>query len=227
MSFKDSSPHYGFSETVFLFQAIFDFIVGSAKAQPSGQATILCGDARNLAGQGTQLFDLVITSPPYPNRISYIRELRPYMYWTKFLHNGNDAGNLDWLAIGGTWGAATSNLKDWQPANQQLPDQLYEVCEKIKSSGDKNSGLMSNYVHKYFDDMHTHLANLRARLNPQAKLSYIVGNSSFYGHFVQAENILAQILAQLGYRQVSATAIRKRNSKKGLLEFNISAGWDG
>ncbi|WP_322490103.1 hypothetical protein [Chloroflexus sp.] len=38
---------------------------------------------------------LVITSPPYPNRMSYIRELRPYMYWLGYLNNGRDAGELD------------------------------------------------------------------------------------------------------------------------------------
>jgi len=56
------------------------------------------------------------------------------MYWVKFLKNGSDAGQLDWEAIGGTWGTATSNLKKWQPINTNLPERLYEVCEKIKTS---------------------------------------------------------------------------------------------
>lgn len=42
------------------------------------------------------------TSPHYPNRISYIRELRPYMYWMKFLGEAREAGEMDWKAIGGT-----------------------------------------------------------------------------------------------------------------------------
>src|SRR5205823_779155 len=55
----------------------------------------------------------VTTSPPYPNRMSYIRELRPYMYWLGYLSDGRAAGELDWKAIGGTWGCATSMLNTW------------------------------------------------------------------------------------------------------------------
>lgn len=39
------------------------------------------------------------------------------MYWLGFLESGEQAGNLDWKAIGGTWGSATSKLKDWEATN--------------------------------------------------------------------------------------------------------------
>jgi DNA modification methylase len=224
MSFKQGSIHYGFSQIKFLFEAIFSHIIASAKTQLIGEAKILKGDSRNLTFSN-DTFDNVITSPPYPNRISYIRELRPYMYWVKFLHNGSDAGILDWEAIGGTWGTATSNLKSWKPKNQNLPNELYKVCKKIQLSGDKNSELMSSYVHKYFDDMHSHLENLIGILKPKARLNYIVGNSSFYGHFVNTEKILAESLNQIGYENIGIKIIRKRNTKKGLFEFNVSATW--
>lgn len=46
--------------------------------------------------------------------MSYIRELRPYMYWLGFLNKAKEAGELDWKAIGGTWGIATSRLSCWE-----------------------------------------------------------------------------------------------------------------
>jgi len=226
MSFKSNSIQYELPKIKLLFEAILNHIITSSKTQLTGKAKVLKGDSRDLSSKDNKLFDTVITSPPYPNRISYIRELRPYMYWVKFLHNGNDAGALDWQTIGGTWGTATSNLKDWKPTNKNLPEQLYEVCEKIKSSGDKNSGLMCNYVHKYFDDMYLHLQNLKVLLKPNAKLNYIVGNSSFYGHFVRTEKILVEILSQLSYSNIGIETIRKRNTKRGLLEFNVTASWE-
>ena len=225
MSFKANSIQYEFSQIKLLFKAIFNYIFTSAKTQLTGKAKVHKGDSRDLSALGKEIFDTVITSPPYPNRISYIRELRPYMYWVKFLHNGNDAGALDWEAIGGTWGTATSNLKDWKPLNKNLPAKLYDVCGKINSSGDKNSGLMCNYVHKYFDDMYSHLQNLKGLLKPNAKLNYIVGNSSFYGHFVNTEKILAETFLQHGYEDINIKIIRRRNTKKGLLEFNVTATW--
>jgi hypothetical protein len=225
MSFKSNSIQYEFSQVKFLFDTIFSFIITSAKTELTGKTKILKGDSRDLSLHGKELFDTVITSPPYPNRISYIRELRPYMYWAKFLNNGNDAGLLDWEAIGGTWGTATSNLKNWVPINKNLPAKLYDVCDKISSSGDKNSTLMCNYVHKYFDDMYLHLQNLKGLLKRNAKLNYIVGNSSFYGHFVDTEKILAEIFLQLDYTNIKIETIRRRNTKKGLLEFNVTALW--
>jgi DNA methylase len=225
MSFKSNSIQYEFSQVKFLFDAIFSYVTTSAKTQLIGETEILKGDSRDLSLHGKELFDTVITSPPYPNRISYIRELRPYMYWAKFLNNGNDAGLLDWEAIGGTWGTATSNLKNWVPINKNLPAKLYDVCDKINSSGDKNSMLMCHYVHKYFDDMYSHLLNLKGILKRNAKLNYIVGNSSFYGHFVHTEKILAEIFLQLDYTNIKIETIRRRNTKKGLLEFNVTASW--
>ena len=82
----------------------------------------LC-DARDLTAQlPDEHYSCVITSPPYPNRMSYIRELRPYMYWLGYLETGHEAGELDWQAIGGTWGCATSNVGKWEPetASQTL-----------------------------------------------------------------------------------------------------------
>ncbi len=225
MSFRDGPAPYEYAHIRHLFESIVRYILNSANTPLSGKAKVLNTDARDLSSLSGQAFDIVITSPPYPNRISYIRELRPYMYWTKFLHNGSEAGTLDWKAIGGTWGTATSNLKYWKPVNRNLPEQLYEVCHKIEQSGDRNSMLMSAYVHKYFDDMFSHLASLRNVLKPDARLHYIVGNSSFYSYFVDTDKILSNIFAQLGYKNTECIPIRKRNSKRGLLEFRVSAQW--
>jgi len=76
-------------------------IVASSKEELKGCATVVYGDSRKLDKENCK-FDMVITSPPYPNRISYIRELRPYMYWLGFLTTGEQAGEMDWEAIGGT-----------------------------------------------------------------------------------------------------------------------------
>jgi len=227
MSFKENSVNYGHSQIVLIFEAIVTYVISSARNSVVGKSQVFKGDSRDLSAYGEVLFDTVITSPPYPNRISYIRELRPYMYWAKFLHSGTDAGILDWEAIGGTWGTATSNLKEWKPFNKNLPSMLYEICEKIALSGDKNSMLMSLYVHKYFDDMYSHLDNMKPILKSKAKLNYIVGNSSFYGHFVDTEKILSGIFSDLGYINIDVDTIRRRNTKRGLLEFNVKAEWKG
>jgi DNA modification methylase len=223
MSFKDATVQYGLAQIKHLFQLIFNGIIISAKTQLPGKAHVVYTDSKMLSGNESYCFDALITSPPYPNRISYIRELRPYMYWGKFLSKGSDAGALDWEAIGGTWGVATSNLKNWRPINSKLPHRLYEVCENIRLCRDKHAEVMSRYVHKYFDDIYSHLISMLPLLKPNAKVNYIVGNSSFYGHFVETQELIAECMRQIGYDKISIHTVRRRNSKKGLLEYNVKA----
>lgn len=224
VSFKDDTQVLSNKEIIRLFIEILSSIVESAKDNISGKAEIILGDSRFLA-EDTAKFDLVITSPPYPNRISYIRELRPYMYWLGFLESGEQAGELDWKAIGGTWGSATSKLSTWKVVNDNLPSCLLESCRQIEAADGKNGKTMSQYVLKFFDDMFMHLSNLRKRLNDGAEIHYILGNSSFYGHFVDTDSIIKEILYTLEYSNVNSQIIRKRNCNKGLFEYHISAQW--
>jgi hypothetical protein len=179
-------------------------------------------DARELSSAlMADSYHAVITSPPYPNRMSYVRELRPYMYWLGFLDSGKSAGQLDWQAIGGTWGAATSNLTKWAaPAEPVCFEGFVDtILPAIKSS----SPLLASYVNKYFCDMQRHVQSLRPLLKPRATVHYIVGNSKFFDVVLPVERIFQSIFASSGFSQTSVNAIRKRSSKKELYEFVVSA----
>jgi 16S rRNA G966 N2-methylase RsmD len=191
-----------------------------AHANPCLEPSVIEADARTLTPLNGNTYDLVITSPPYANRISYIRELRPYMYWLGFLTNGAEAGELDWKAIGGTWGVATSRLKLWQP-QLPVPVKVADIASRIRVAHPVNGVLMANYVVKYFEDMHLHIRRLTTLLTPGATVHYIVGNSSFYGVLVPVEQILAELLVAHGFSEVRVMPIRKRNCKKELCEFEI------
>lgn len=209
------------------FSTDAQFVIDSAGENPSGQATILLGDSRNPASVVDGKFDMVITSPPYANRMSYIRELRPYMYWLDFLSNGRDAGELDWETIGGTWGIATSKLSDWErPTEQFRNEQLLDVLDKIANTNNKNGNVLSKYVAKYFDDMWSHFKGLTPILAPRSEIHYIVGNSTFYGTLVSTEQLYAEMLKILGFSNIECKPIRKRNSKKELIEFDVIARWE-
>jgi hypothetical protein len=228
MSFKDSTqcefdldPDAGS-----VFQEDLNFVLVGAAQNPPGQASVILGDSRNLPSIFEDKFDVVITSPPYANRMSYIRELRPYMYWLGYLHSGRDAGEMDWLAIGGTWGVATSRLAEWSASSDcWRPSDTAEMLSKIANSENANGQLMANYVSKYCEDMSLHFAGLRQVLNPGARLHYIVGNSTFYGVLVSIEQVYAAMLEEFGFVNVQIRSIRKRNSKKELIEFDVSATW--
>lgn len=210
-----------------VFVAEVRFVLQGAGENPSGSGRVVVGDSRNPAGSVAGPFDLVVTSPPYANRMSYIRELRPYMYWLGFLGKGRDAGELDWTAIGGTWGIATSRLTGWQrPPEQFKSARLESILAQIAQADNKSGVVLANYVAKYFDDMWAHLRNLTPLLAPGAEAHYIVGNSTFYGVLVPTELLYVEMLAALEFSGVQCRAIRKRNSKKELVEFDVIARWN-
>ncbi len=198
---------------------------GAAKSGVNHLGRAFLGDARqvveSLPGIPEVRYTTVITSPPYPNRMSYIRELRPYMYWLGYLTSGRAAGELDWQAIGGTWGCATSNLTHWEPPIRvDIPDPTFLATVARIS---QHSRLLGTYVAKYFYDVLLHVQSLKPALAPGANVHYIVGNSRFYDVTLDTERLYAAILAAEGFHTVSIEPLRKRTSKKDLYEFVVSA----
>jgi len=191
---------------------------------PRVEAHVMCADARKVSTHVRKKCDLVITSPPYVNRMSYVRELRPYMYWLGFLTDGRAAGELDWATIGGTWGCATSRLARWTRGDCCFINaQLDAALREINREGGRV--IISNYIIKYFDDIWEHIHDLTSILSSGARVHYIVGNSMFYGVLINVQEILADMLSQLGFTCVSVKPIRRRNSNAALFEFEVSGRW--
>ncbi len=152
--------------------------------------------------------------------MSYIRELRPYMYWLGYLTEAREAGELDWQAIGGTWGIATSRVEKWRPDGVHIRHPGFdEMIDEIS----KQSKVLANYVHKYFADALLHLGSIHKTLSPHSKVFYIVGNSKFYNTLVPVEDIYVSILKQSGFIDTQTNFLRKRNSKKELKEMVVTA----
>lgn len=221
MSFRESEQTL-FDETAMMTSAYVEnvsSVIRAASEQIAGEIQIIETDSRSLAVPTTTQYDCVITSPPYSNRMSYIRELRPYMYWLGYLREARDAGELDWKAIGGTWGIATSRLTSWISQKDFQSDSL----DRLVSAVATESQVLANYIHKYMDDMFMHFCSLKTHLAEDATLHYIVGNSKFYETVIPVEQLYAEMMSSVGFTDVRIERIRKRNSKKELYEYLVSA----
>ena len=206
------------------WHAALGLVVTSARAPLDGEAHVHLGDARDLATSLSEPVDLLYTSPPYANRMSYVRELRPYMYWLRYLTEPADAGELDWRAIGGTWGVATSRVGAWEP-DEPLPLQgeVTRTGAAIRGTGGRNADLLARYVHKYVDDMWRHFRSAGEVVRSGGRVVYVVGNSTFFGQLVPVQDWYAALLAEAGFADVSVRTIRKRNSNKALYEYAVEA----
>ncbi|HEU5072680.1 MAG TPA: hypothetical protein VFU02_00870 [Polyangiaceae bacterium] len=222
MSFKASGAAPASAVARLLETAIGEVNEGARLALTKPRAGALLGDARTLRESVKQRrFDAVITSPPYCNRMSYIRELRPYMYWLGHLDLPASAGELDWRAIGGTWGVATSRLTRWQPAEptERLLPELVPLLVAIAGQ----SAVLARYVQRYFSDMAAHLSSLGQVLRRGATAHYVVGNSKFFDVVLPTEQLLALLMERLGFEHAGVETLRTRTSKAELFEFLVTA----
>ena len=228
MSFRRADPqptlfNESASEVVLgRFESAAADVIKTAAETPTGNVGVFLGDSRSLDQfLPPQRYSAVITSPPYPNRMSYVRELRPYMYWLGYLTDGRQAGELDWKAIGGTWGCATSLVAKWEARPEiAVPWKGFDACiQGIK----EHSDLLGRYVHKYFEDAVLHVEALVTVLAHGARVHYVVGNSKFYDVLLPTEEIYAAMFEAAGLANVVVERIRKRTSKKELFEFIVHA----
>ncbi len=204
-----------------LTSALRSLVTAAAAPLPRATLRTHLDDARTLATLGTRRFGAIVTSPPYANRMSYVRELRPYLYWLGYLHEPGDAGELDWRAIGGTWGRATSRLGTWTPpSNRRVRAAgLLDLVARIAA----HHALLARYVHRYFLDLDAHVTTAFERVAPGGAVHYVVGNSAFYDVSVPTHDLLAELLSAAGFVDPTLRALRPRTSKRGLFEFVVSA----
>jgi hypothetical protein len=204
-----------------LLNGAFDALrVGAAEPLAGTDGRVWLGDSRRLDEiLPKNSCGSVVTSPPYVNRMSYIRELRPYMYWLGFLDDGRQAGELDWRAIGGTWGVATSKLTRWQPEAELELTRLQPLVRRIE----KQSPILARYVERYFCDMDGHVRGLARVLARGGRAHYVIGNSKFFDVLVPAHKLFGDLFVKHGFVNVKTRVLRRRTSKKELYEYLVTA----
>jgi hypothetical protein len=218
MSFRKRAAE---GDVALVLRAAFEALrIGAAQPVLASDAGVLVGDARQLTEfLPRNSCGSVITSPPYCNRMSYIRELRPYMYWLGFLDDGRQAGELDWRAIGGTWGSATSQLMTWEPETRVDLPKLRTLARRIAGT----SPLLARYVERYFHDMDLHVGQVERVLARGGEVNYVIGNSKFFDVVVPAHALLAELFERHGFVDMRIRVLRRRTSKKELFEYLVSA----
>lgn len=178
-------------------------------------------DLSNLRLNG--LVSAVITSPPYPNRYSYVWNTRPHMYMLGFMKSKREAGLLDQRTVGGTWGIATSELAKGVilPANQAVSDVMKEIVEELRL----RDNLMANYVVHYFNRLSQQIIEMNRILAPSARTAYVVGNSRIKGTYIETDVLLAKIVERLGldYKVFDIHRFRLRHSGVKLYESIVYA----
>ena len=189
-----------------------------------GKTEILLQDSTDVANlKLKRKIDCIITSPPYPNRYSYVWNTRPHLYMLDLITAKNAATQIDCQTIGGTWGTATSELAKGRiiPISKRVGEILEPVVSEIRA----RDNLMANYAMHYFNRLTKHILSVDRLLSPSARVAYVVGNSWLKDVYVETDVLLAKILEALDlhYSVFDIHRFRRRNSGKELFESVVYA----
>jgi hypothetical protein len=200
-------------------QAMIGDLAGIPEESRSVPCRILHADSTNNAiTQVTEKIDRVITSPPYPNRYSYVWNTRPHIYLLEMFSTAKEASELDMATIGGTWGTATSCLIKGviEPAYPVISDAIEPVAAEIR----KTDNLMANYLIHYFNRLALQIVTMNGILRKKARCAYVVGCSRLKGVYVETDVLLGKVFEGLGlgFAVDRIERIRKRHSDKDLHE---------
>jgi DNA modification methylase len=184
----------------------------------SKKNSVMLGDSTSdLESKITCDIDFVITSPPYPNRYSYIHQTRPQLHFMELLEDIKEATEIDLNTIGGTWGRATSIL---QSELISVPNEIMRHLSYYEELKDK-SVLMCNYATKYFIDLSNHIRALKKVVRNGFRGAYVVGNSRLSGIEIFTEAILGRIFEQEGFYVEKIISFRKRGGRQRLYETAV------
>ena len=191
-----------------------------ARSQFQGCARVICGDARDPDIDESD-FDLVITSPPYPNNYDYADATRLEMtFWEEVnawgdLHSAvrrhlvcscsqhSAADRLDLL-----------DLLD-VPRIDAIRDELRAVCTELEQVRLTKGGRKTYHtmVAAYFSDLAMVWIALRRLTRSGSQVAFVIGDSAPYGVYVPCDEWLGRLAVAAGFKGYHFEKIRDRNTK--------------
>jgi len=210
--------------------------LGSLRGRKHPKAFIHAADSRNACNLLAPCsIDAIFTSPPYPNEKDYTRTTR---LESVILGLIKDKAELRAIKKGllrsNTRGVYKEDNDDaWVADNANIQKIAHQI-EKRRIELGKESGferLYARVTKLYFGGMARHLAELRPKLKPGAKLGYVVGDQASYLQvMIRTGTLLAEIAEGLGYTVERIDLFRTRiatSTKAQMREEVLVLSWPG
>ncbi len=167
------------------------------------RASVFLDDARRLRYVRGH-FDLVITSPPYPNRHDYSR-----IFHIELLSLGLNEEEIRHIRHR----ALRSNIEAQPPQlstdGYRPPAKLLKALATLPGETDPRVSAM---LQGYFQDLWLTLKALSRRLKHNAICTFVVGNVRHGGVMIDVDEILIELAAQLGFIHEQTWVARLRNN---------------
>lgn len=184
------------------------------------KSSIILHDARHPSSiEGS--FDLLVTSPPYPNNYDYADATRLEMTFWKEVEGWKDLQSVvrkDLIRSCSQHSAAERLKLDTllsEPELHPIINELTEVCNELAeirlSKGGKKT--YHTMVAAYFLDLAKILINIRPLMADDCLMCFVIGDSAPYGIHAPADVWLGKLAVSAGFKEYSFEKLRDRNVK--------------
>ena len=210
--------------------------LAALRAQAGTEATVHLADSRAAEELlEPSSIDAVITSPPYPNEKDYTRTTRLESVLLGFIRSRQELRGLkQGLVRSNTRSVYKADADDALVAEHEGIQRIARRIEQRRIELGKTSGFERQYARVtklYFGGMVRHLASLRSRLRPGARLAYVVGDQASYLRvMIRTGQLLGELAQSLGYELTAIDLFRTRiatASRQQLREEVVRLRWPG
>lgn len=171
----------------------------------SGRATVIQGDARaelDRVGVGEDLYDGILTSPPYLNSFDYTDIYRPELLLLNAARNSSELRKL-------RFGTLRSHVQvAWKPSAPLGIQLLQKTIAAIDRAGSW-CGRIPEMVNAYFVDLDHVIEQCGRKLKRGATVEFVVADSAYCGVVIPVDLILSEIFERQGFATKKITLFRK------------------
>jgi DNA modification methylase len=184
-------------------------------------AEILNTDARAPEYTEKEIFDLVITSPPYPNNYDYADATRLEMTFWGEIKRWRDLHSAvrQYLLRSCSQHSAKDNLQLdnllEDPVLKPIYNELKKACKELEKVRLTKGGKKTYHTMAaaYFKDLGDVFHALRSLCKRGSKICFVVGDSAPYGVYLPVDKWLGELALSAGFKSYSFEKIRDRNIK--------------
>lgn len=172
----------------------------------------ILSNAKNIGRVKDIKIGAIITSPPYLNGTNYFRNTKVELWFLRYLQYENDLRYFRDQAL-------TSGINDVKKEYATTngfdlisKSKLYEstLIELNKKTYDSRIPIMAK---SYFEEMYQIFKEVKPHLISKAKILIDIGDSIFCDVHIKTDEILIELLVELGYTLIDTKVLRKRRSR--------------
>ena len=188
---------------------------------------LILSNAKNISRINDLKIGAIITSPPYLNGTNYFRNTKVELWFLRYLQYEND---LRFFRDQALTSGINDVKKEYGFANGLDISSKSEILkltllELNKKAYDSRIPVMAK---SYFEEMYGIFRDSKEHLENDAKILIDIGDSIFCGVHINTDEILIELLTELGFKLVDNKILRKRRSRnkevltQSLLAFQYS-----